>query len=101
MSLRAAVLSVPGVTMRTLHSRRGDRSRSRQAARSPLRALERLEAREQPSISITNLALSGGVINEGSTTVRTLTGNLATPPIASVDLAINWGDGSGVQHLSL
>src|SRR5258708_39911685 len=78
-------------------------SRSRPASRkrSPLRVLERLEERTTPTLSVTNLALSGGAIPEGSAAVRTLSGALAGPAISAVDLAITWGDGSAVQHVGV
>src|SRR5258707_610632 len=69
--------------------------------RSPLRNMERLEDRIAPAISIVNLALSGGPISEDTTTLRTLSGALATPALTDVDLAIAWGDGSPVQHATL
>jgi hypothetical protein len=60
---------------------------------------EGLEGRDCPSIAVTNLAMSPATINEGSSS--TLTGTIVGPSVGDVDLPINWGDGSAVQHLSL
>src|SRR5262249_43448289 len=62
-------------------------------------ALERLEARDCPSLAVTNLAISPTNLNEGAS--ATLTGNIAGSSVGDIDLAITWGDGSAVQHLSL
>src|SRR5262245_15115125 len=82
---------------RPLHNPGRRRPAARRGACRP--TLERLEGRECPSIAVTNLALSQTTINEGGSS--TLTGNISGRSVGDLTLAINWGDGSAVQNVSL
>src|SRR4051812_6879941 len=72
----------------------------RRSARPRIRLeLDRLEDRTCPSITVSNLGLTPAAINEG--TSATLTGDIAGRSVGDIDLAITWGDGFAVQHVSL